>query len=144
MKPRLSFALLIIVALLGGCASGPDFSEYSPKIPPVDPQMARIFLYRPGSFGAAIQPAIRVNGTEVGIAKAEGAFYYDVPPGEYTIETRTEVVRKLTLKLEKGDVRYVRFGVSMGFVAGHIYPELVDASVGTAEIQDCHYSGAVR
>src|ERR1017187_2576759 len=141
MKSKLSLACMLIVALLGGCASGPSFSTYSGSIPPLDSQKARFYFYRSTLLGGAIQPAVRINGTEVGDAKPHGAFYYDVAPGEYQVETSTEVTRSLTLKLEKGDVRYVRLNVSMGFMVAHIYPELVDADVGSKEILDCKYSG---
>ncbi len=132
--------IVVVIALLGlltGCASGPSYSSYA--IPEVSADKGRIFFYRTALMGAAIQPDVKVNGNKVGTAKAKGFFYYDAIPGAYSIETSTEVNRKLALTLEKGQIRYVRLGISMGFMVGHVYPELVDPEVGKEEILRCNY-----
>jgi hypothetical protein len=51
------------------------------------------------------------------------------------------VERKLSFVLDKGQTRYVRFSVSMGFFVGHVYGSLVEPDVGMKEIQDCKYTG---
>jgi len=43
--------------------------------------------------------------------------------------------------LEKGQTRYIKFNVSMGFFVGHVYGELVDEAVALPEIEDCRYTG---
>ena len=43
--------------------------------------------------------------------------------------------------IEEGDTKYVRFGVSMGFLVGHVYPELVQPQAGLQEIQKLYYLG---
>lgn len=55
--------------------------------------------------------------------------------------TSTEVDRSLSLTLEAGQTRYVRLGISFGFFVGHVYPELVDTSVGEEEIKELSYTG---
>jgi len=55
--------------------------------------------------------------------------------------TSIEVDRKLSLTLDKGQTRFVRLNISMGFFAGHVYPELVDQAIGEKEIQECRYTG---
>jgi len=72
---------------------------------------------------------------------AQGFFYVDRDPGQYTAVTATEVTRKASFVLEKGQTRYIKFGVSMGFFVGHVYPELVDEQVGQSEIVECKYAG---
>lgn len=132
--------LLALSAFFAGCASGPSYSDYQGSIPAVAADKGRIYFYRTAVMGAAIQPAVKVNGVKVGSAKPNGFFYYDVVPGEYAVETTTEVKRKLTLTMEKGQTRYVRLGISLGFLAGHVYPELVDTDVGAKEIASCKYA----
>ena len=92
-------------------------------------------------MGAAVQPKIKVNGQDVGKSTARGFLFIDREPGKYHISTKTEVERTLDLILEEGDERYVRFGVSMGFFAGHVYPELVEPAKGMQEVQQLHYIG---
>jgi hypothetical protein len=135
---RLSLAI-IAVALVAGCASGPKFSEIKSTIPPVSADQARVMFYRTTAFGAAVQPEVRLNGVVVGTAVPNGFFWTDRPPGSYEVSTTTEVERKLTFILDKGDVRYVRFDIGFGFFVGHVIPELVDNATGEKEIADLSY-----
>ena len=125
-------ALLLVVA---GCASGPGYNEVSGSFAAVPGGSGRIFFYRTTALGAALQPDVKLNGEKVGSATAQGFFYVDRSPGDYEVTTTTELKKTLTFHLDAGQTRYVRFGVSMGFFAGHVYPELIDESVAKGEIQ---------
>ena len=150
MKVLAKIAFILIVTLfLGGCATkGPSFSELAPSINELPSNAGRIYLYRTTIiFGAALQPEVKINNEVVGKSIARGFFYVDKEPGNYEIMTSTEVDGKLSLVLEEGQTRYVRFGVStvgvyFGFLfIDHLYPELVSSEVGHEEIQNCKYTG---
>ena len=136
------FACCLIALTLSACASGVKFTVMNPSTIPKDQDSGRIFFYRTTILGAALQPDIRLNGTKVGDAVAQGFFYVDRSPGNYEVVTSTEVDRKVTFVLEKGQTRFVKFSVSMGFFAGHVYGELIDSAVGLEEIKECKYTGA--
>lgn len=142
MKKLLLLAVVTVTAaLFTGCASGPKFNEVKSSFAPLAQDKGRIYFYRTSALGAALNPDVRLNGEVVGTAKAKGFFYTDRAPGNCEVETSTEVSRKLTLTLDPGQTRYVRFNVSMGFFVGHVYPELVENAAGEAEIQKCSYTG---
>ena len=151
MKVLAKIAFILIVTLfLGGCATkGPSFSELAPFINELPSNAGRIYLYRTTIFGAALQPEVKINNEVVGKSIARGFFYVDKEPGNYEIMTSTEVDGKLSLVLEEGQTRYVRFGVStFGLNLGwflslpeYVYPELVSSEVGHEEIQNCKYTG---
>ena len=142
LKTLKTFALFSALVLLSACgATGPKYAEYEQKIAPVQQDHGRIYIYRILSLGWAVQPEVKLNGEVVGTAVPNGFFYVDRPAGNYEILTSTEVDRKLTLTLESGQTRYVRLGISAGFFVGHVYPELVEPSVGAREIQETQYTG---
>lgn len=142
MKTILKFLVVIcLAAVTTGCATGPKFTEVKDNIGNLALEEGRIFLYRTTALGAALQPKIKVNGVPVGKSVAKGFMFIDREPGNYEIMTSTEVDRKLSLTIEKGQTRFVKFNVSMGFFAGHVYPILVDSGVGNKEIQQCSYTG---
>jgi hypothetical protein len=134
-------ACLAAVVLATGCASGPKYSELCKSFPPLNPDQGRIFVYRTSALGAAVQPAVKLNDEQIGTAVPKGFFYVDRPAGQYEISTATEVKRTLSLLLDKGQTRFVRLAISMGFFVGHVYPELVDPDKAEKEIQDCGYTG---
>jgi hypothetical protein len=137
---RLGLTLIVVPLFLACASSGAKYVELNPTIP-TKPDTGRIFIYRTILLGAAVQPAVKINGEVVGSAVPNGFFYVDRPPGNYEIMTSTEVDRKLSLTLDKSETRFVRLNISMGFFAGHVYPELVDSASGENEIQDCRYTG---
>jgi hypothetical protein len=55
-----------------------------------------------------------------------------------------ESKRELSLTLDKGQSRYVRLDISLVFFAGHVYPVLVENSVGENEITSCSYTGSPK
>ena len=137
-----SFMLFVLVMGLVSCATtGPKFTEMNVERFSKDPGQGRIFFYRLSAFGAAIQPDVLLNNEIIGEAKSWGFFYVDRPPGEYVMVTSTEVTRKGSFTLEKGQTRYIRISISLGFFVGHVYGELVDESVGLEEIAKCRYIG---
>ena len=141
MRRSRLFAILLLSTGLIGCATGITYSEFQPKIPSQNPDMGRIFFYRPSAFGNALRPDVMLNNEKVGEAIAHGFFYVDRQPGKYQVVTSTEVKRKVSFVLDKGQIRYVRFSTGFGFFVGHVYGELVDPDVGMKEIQGCKYTG---
>src|SRR5215470_10920328 len=138
-------ALLAVAAslLLSACAtSGPKFSQMGSTLAATKPDTGRIYFYRTTALGAAVQPAVRLNGEKVGKAVPHGFFYVDRPAGNYQVATETEVEKLLTFTLEPGQVRYVRLDISMGFWVGHVYGELVDEEKAKSEIASMNYIGS--
>ena len=133
------FVIIGSAILMAGCATGPGYMQVKASFPPLAPDNGRIFFYRTAALGAAIQPTAKLNGSIVGVAKPGGFFFVDRPPGDYQVETTTEVTRRLSMILDKGQTRYVRFDVSMGFFIGHVYPVLVETPTGEKEIAECNY-----
>jgi hypothetical protein len=78
---------------------------------------------------------VKLNGEKVGSAVPQGFFYVDRPAGDYEFTTTTELKKSLTFHLDAGQTRYVKLSISMGFMVGHVYPELVENTVGASEIQ---------
>jgi len=135
----------VFLVALASCASGLKFTELNPSTKPKSEDTGRIFFYRPTILGAALRPNVVLNGETVGEAISQGFFYVDRPPGNYEVVINTEVERKVSFVLEKGQTRFVRFSVSfgsfMGFLMGYVYGDLVDEDEGLEEIKDCKYTG---
>ena len=137
---KLVLVLIVTVSLASCATSGPKFTEYQTEMASSNPELGRIYFYRTSALGAALRPDVLLNGEKVGEAIARGFFYVERPPGEYVAVTSTEVTRKVSFALEKGQTRFIRFSVSFGFFVGHVYGELVDESVALSEIKDCRFT----
>ncbi|MGZ3180961.1 MAG: DUF2846 domain-containing protein [Telluria sp.] len=141
---RLSSLVLVTAALgLAGCAaSGPKFAEVEASTPAIKADAGRVYFYRNDSMmGAALQPAIRLDGNEVGTSKPGGYFYVDLAPGSHEAATSTEVTNKVSFVLDKGEVKYVRTAPSFGVLVGHVTPTLVSADEAKKELASLSYTG---
>lgn len=141
MRSRgLLFALVSLA--IAACATGPQLSTLSDYLKPPAPEHGRIYFYRTGSpVGAMVQPSIRLNGEVIGSAVPGGVFFADRLPGNYSVSVATETERSLSLNIVAGQVYYVRFDISMGFLVGRVSPSLIPADSGATEVAQLAFVG---
>lgn len=136
--------VLCLAVVLTGCASGVKHKDMQASIPAIKADSGRIFFYRSSSmFGAAIQPNILLDGKVVGESQPGGFFFVDSSVGNHEVSTSTEVEKKVTFTLAKGEVKYVKTSVSFGALVGRIIPELVNAAEGEKELADLSFTGTL-
>ena len=133
--------LVLAVAAIAGCASGPKFSEMQSSMPTLKAGQGRIYVYRDSTFGAAMVPAVFVNDKEVGRSMANSFFYVDRDPGEYRISATTEVERSVSLALAAGETKYVKVSIGFGLFAGRPNFELANEAAAKTALQSLSYSG---
>jgi uncharacterized lipoprotein YajG len=134
------FLIVAAMLLMAGCATGPKFSEMQSKIGPLAAGQGRVYVYRDSAFGAAITPNVTINGKVVGVSRANGFFYTDLPAGNYRLAAETEVERSITFTLAAGESKYVKASMSFGIVAGRINFDLVNQAAGHQDLQSLAYS----
>ena len=62
MKRIAQFTVMILLAIaFTACATGAKFNEVNPDLVAENPDMGRIFFYRPSAIGAALQPDVMIN-----------------------------------------------------------------------------------
>jgi hypothetical protein len=135
-------AIVALVMVLAGCASGVKHKDMASSIPTLQGDQGRIYFFRPsGLIGAGIQPGVMLDGVRVGESQPGGFFYVDAKPGNHEVVTTSEVEKKLTFTLAKGETKYVKSSVGMGVLVYRIYPELVSADEGQKELSELSYTG---
>ena len=133
--------LTLCVVAVAGCASGPKFSEMQSKIPTLKASEGRIYVYRDSLLGAAIVPAVYVNGVEVGRSLSNSFFFIDRAPGEYKVSATTEVEKSVSLALAAGESKFVKVSIGMGLFAGRPNFELMNEASARTALQSLSYSG---
>ncbi len=79
-------ALVLLVAVLSGCATGPKYGEVAPAIPTLKPEKARLtFLRAQRLLYMGLDASVEINGLRVA-SLSNGAFTYsDQTPGRINI-----------------------------------------------------------
>jgi Protein of unknown function (DUF2846) len=137
---RRSVLIASVAVAAAGCASGPKYSEMKSKIPVLNTNTGRVFIYRDSLFGAALQPQVAINGKPVGTSRAYAFFYVDLPAGEYKISGATEVERSLTFALAGGETKYIQSSIGFGLIVGRVNFDLVNNTTGGPAIEGLAYS----
>lgn len=142
---RLIKPLVLTLAIaLTGCASGIKHKDMATSIPAIQSDAGRIYFYRSSSmFGAAIQPSVKLDGTQVGDSKPGGFFFVDSKAGNHEVMCSTEVDKKLTFTLDKGEVKYVKTSIGLGLLVGRVIPELVSQEEAQKELPDLSFTGTL-
>ncbi|MCA1322746.1 DUF2846 domain-containing protein [Herbaspirillum sp. alder98] len=138
-------ALVMLVAVLAGCASGPKHADIDYAIPAIKPGFGRIYFLRSSAFiGSPVQPEIKLNNQVVGRSRPRGFFFVDRPAGPYMASSATSVSSALTFDLYPGEVKYVRTEVTIalfGIMPGSIAFSLMDQSIAEPELSKLSYTG---
>jgi hypothetical protein len=136
--------VLSLAVVLTGCASGIKHKDMQASIPALQADKGRIYFYRNASMlGAALQPNILLDGKVVGESRPGGFFFVDSSAGNHEVSASTEVEKKLTFTLDKGEVKYVKTSPSFGVMVGRIVPELVTAAEAEKELADLSFTGTL-
>lgn len=134
------FALAAALAV-SACASGTPMSSAPEAAAPIPAGKGRIVVYRTQVMGAAIQPAIEVNGRPTGKCTPKGAFSVDVNPGGSTVAMTTERREEISVAVKEGQTSYVRCGVTFGVLIGAPDLEWVQETVGQSESAPLAFTG---
>jgi hypothetical protein len=110
----------VLIAGLCGCTSLPPTG--SATIPQVPPGMARAWFYREDQpYVSLDRPYVRMNGAIVGISEPGGAFYRDVPPGQYYVTVDSwgvDINQFPHATLVPGETAYFKVFVSQVWASG--------------------------
>lgn len=141
MKSKLALAVAVM-SLLAGCASVPmesaDLSTSAKKFAPPAAGTAGLYIYRSGSFGAALKKDIRIDGRCIGESAANVFFYEEVPGDmDHRISTESEFSpNDLTIKTVTGKTYFVRQYMKMGLFVGGAGLELVEDEKGKKDVSE--------
>lgn len=139
------FPMLALCGALSfvSCASGPTYSEVKGKLPPIENNKGRVFVYRPQPFaaaGAAVKPAVKIDGQSIGTSESGGFLYSDQAPGSHTVSLTTETTRQTGVDVQAGKPSFVECSMEMGLLVGRVKPVQVTTATGEANIQSCKLS----
>ena len=135
------FCIILSGLLLTGCASGPEYSQYRPTVPPLATGMGRIWFYRHSVlFGDAINPAVKLDGTKIGNSIPGGFFQVQTTPGVHEVSTATEATYTTTVAVSTNADSYIKFHVVPGALTYRVVPAVVDETNAIPEMQGLHYA----
>ncbi|MFW5432184.1 MAG: DUF2846 domain-containing protein [Methylophilaceae bacterium] len=131
----------VVLAFLSGCASVPmEAPEKASAVkqyqPPVDGK-AGLYIYRYGSFGAALKKDVWIDGECIG-ETARNVFFYEEVTGdqEHKISTESEFSpNDLLLLAESGKLYFIKQYIKFGAFVGGAGLKLVDEAEGKKQLE---------
>jgi hypothetical protein len=126
--------LACVIAPLAACTTlGPQFTPDTA----VRADRATVYVYRPGTMGAALKPIVTANGVPLADLPAHGYFVYHAAPGELELSQKTESTTSVTLDIKTGQTYYVKGSIGMGVFVGHPHLVIVSNDEGAKDIAAC-------
>lgn len=133
---------VLLSLLLVGCASVPmestEKTSAAKQFTSPSEGKAGLYLYRYGSFGAALKKDIWIDGNCVGETARNTFFYEEVDAGvEHKISTESEFSpNDLLLKPESGKLYFIQQFIKFGAFVGGAGLKLVDEADAKKQIQE--------
>lgn len=138
--------IVVVAALLSGCASGPMGGESLTNN--VKSSTARLVIYRSSVVGFAVQPDYVVDGRVVAGSQPAGFVACDLSPGRHEIAVANLPLtanlfghgsEKMSVDLRAGSTSYLSAEPQMGIVTpGQITLVQVTENQGRADVASLH------
>jgi hypothetical protein len=139
--PRTALALVLLLAVLGGCAATPEAapeSDADAKRFESAPRVAIIYLYRADNPGSSATSTIWVDGRIVGQTLPATYFRVAVRPGRNRIAAFASDQGRLEIDTREGGVFFVAMQVGGNMeTPGNTIFRRVPPEAGKAEILRC-------
>lgn len=129
-------ALLVV-----GCASvpmeAPEKASVAKQFAPPAEGKSGLYIYRYGSFGAALKKDVWIDGQCIGETARNVFFYEEIAGGqEHKISTESEFSpNDLLLKTESGKNYFIQQYIKFGVAVGGAGLKLVDEAEGKKQVQ---------
>ena len=133
-RPRILFIALLFASFLTPLHAAKD------SLPPLAADVGRIIVYRDAILSPKSQPAVLINGSEIGLTKSRSFFYVDRPAASYTIAIAGEAAVPIQLTIAKNRTVYIRINVHSSPVSSELYPSIVDSTTAKRELASCTYA----
>jgi hypothetical protein len=138
--------VVVVAALLAGCATGPTGSEALTDR--VTSSAARLVIYRASAMGFAVQPNYVVDGRVVAASQPDGFVACDLPPGHHEVAVANMPLssnlfghgsEKMSIDLRPGSTAYLSAEPQMGIMTpGQITLVQVAENQGRADVANLH------
>jgi hypothetical protein len=131
-----AFGCLLASTVFTSC--GANGSAFTPVSPPSGKGV--VYIYRTPSFvGCAATGTLKTNGFSTTIVSNGGYFPYVGPPGDTTFTSKIDWNRKVTVRVEQGNPKYLKAEFAgAGMQKARILKLTeVPPSLGASEITEC-------
>jgi hypothetical protein len=139
MKNVILCLTLTIIFLLGaGCATtcqSVAIPDQNKKIE--NPEMGRIYVVRPTSFGGSISMRITDNGEYVGNTGPNGYLCWERQPGSAEITGKAENLSTVNLEVEPAKTYYICQHIGMGVWYARNTLEVIPEEKGQKFLKKC-------
>lgn len=140
MKLLTRLLLLTLALFLAACSSLPKAGvEQDSTAKSFSPAADKgtLYIYRNERFGGAVEMDVLVNNKPLGKTGPKSYFALTVPPGQYTIVSKSENDATLSVDVEAGKNYFVWQEVKMGILYARSLLQLVDDAKGKSGVLEC-------
>jgi hypothetical protein len=146
---RKLLSVIMLVSTLGACASAPmappDADIQAKQFQPPPPGQASLYVFREGTFGAAILIGASLGQRTLGQLAADTFFRVDLEPGDYDLRCSSmEGAGSATVRIAAGETRFVEVAARMGFGSARCAIFEVAAEQGRAAIANGRRAAETR
>jgi hypothetical protein len=130
---------VLSAGLLTGCASvqmATSNEDAQAKNFTVNPQSAKLYIYRNEFMGQAIKMPVELDGKEIGKTISKSFLVATVAPGKHSLLSKAENDSSLEIDTEAGKNYYIWQEIKMGFLSARSKLQLVDAAQGQAGVRE--------
>lgn len=142
MSNRLVASCLIVLFALTSAAAGEFFVKHKGDKRRAEPEegMALVYVFRPATMGAAVKTWAFVDEELLGVCRAKGYFFAQVPPGRHIFWGKAENTSAVELEVEAGRTYYFKKSIRVGFNKAQVKLVQIDEAEAEKYFQKCSFT----
>jgi len=102
-------------------------------------EMGLVYVFRPATLGAAIRTWAFADDQLIGVSKAKGYYFAQVPEGKRVIWSKAENTSALNVEIEAGETYYFKQAIRMGFGKARVKMIRIDENEAQEYFQKCSF-----
>ncbi len=141
---RFTLVLVAIIAVLSALATtqaGEFYTKHKGDKRRAEPaaDMALVYVFRPASMGAAIKTWTFADDQLIGVSRAKGYYFEQVPAGKHVIWSKAENTSAMELELEAGETYYFKTAIRLGLGKARVALVQIDPIQAEKFFKKCSY-----
>jgi hypothetical protein len=136
-------ALVVVLLLLSPVEAGNYFVEHTGADEPLaapSEDSALVYWIRPSNLGSAVKTWAFVDDHVVGVTKARGYFFVNVPAGKHIFWNRAENVSAVEMEVLPGRTYYFEHDIRRGEMKAQVKQAPLTKEQGEAILATCKYT----
>ena len=140
-RPYVTVVVVLLMVAVSATLAGEYYVKHKGDDVKAEPAegMGLVYVFRPATMGAAIKTWTFSDDQLIGVSKAKGYYFAQVPAGRHVLWSKAENVSALEVDVKAGETYYFKTAIKVGLAKARVKLVTVTAEEAEKFFAKCAY-----